>query len=42
MIYSSETFRKALVSTNGANLTHCLGGKDTRKTEYAFISRLAR
>ena len=42
---NNDTFRDALINSNGAELTHKLGGKDTRKTiltEYEFVSRLMR
>ena len=44
-ICSNVSFREALITSNGAELTHKLGGKDTRKTiltEYEFVSRLMR
>ena len=44
-ICSDVSFREVLINSNGAELTHKLGEKDTRKTiltEYEFVSRLMR
>lgn len=41
----NAVFAEALVSTNGTELIHTIGKRDTRKTvltEYEFISRLRR